>query len=302
MVSWILVGQKEPPPGSVPTEALEAAPPELAEGGGAFLPRGPMEGRCRLCGVQGKLTKEHLPPASANNKGTVTAYDFDAWLTSDGELERVQGNSQQGGLFAHTLCASCNNKTGSWYAEEYRRWAERTMQIFAQMSSPLKEIDKRQDVSGVEVLFQSVDPGAFVRQCLTIMCSMSGPWDLAGRHPDVQRIILEKEAAPLPEPLSLGLGFLAGPLGRTTGPTLHLELESQKWQWMIELAYPPILINMVLAGSPLDYPLLDLGQYTGSIPGDRTDLEFTAPIVFTHTPYPGDYRATGEMSATKGGP
>lgn len=300
-MSWILVGQKEPPPASVPSAALEAAPPELAEGGAAFLPRGPMEGRCRLCGARAKLTKEHLPPASANNKGVLTAYDFDAWLSSDGELDRAEGKHQQGGLFAHTLCASCNNKTGSWYAEEYGRWAERTMQIFAQLSSPLKEIDKRQDVSGVGVLFESVDPGAFVRQCLTIMCSMSGPWDLAGRHSEVKSLILEREVAPLPEPLSLGLGLLAGPLGRTSGPTLHVDLESLQWRWMIELAYPPMVINLVLAGSPLDYPLLDLGQYTASKPGERQDLEFTAPIVFTHTPYPGDYRATGEMVVAEGG-
>ena len=43
------------------------------------LPRKPVTGRCRLCGQEAVLTKEHIPPKSSGNKRTARSRSLDDW-------------------------------------------------------------------------------------------------------------------------------------------------------------------------------------------------------------------------------
>lgn len=279
----------------VPAAALDAAPPELAEGGRGLLPRGPMEGRCLLCGQEGPLTREHIPPRAAGNRGVVTGYGYDEWIESDGDLAALSGETQQGGIFGYTLCADCNSKTGSWYGPEYLGWAQRGASCLRQLM-PLRDRDNREEFTETKVLFENVSPGSFARQVLTIMCSLSGPWDIAGRHPEIQDIVLHKAQAPLPAGLAMGIGLYGTPQARLAGPTLHIDRSSQRWQWLIEIAFPPFVLAATLAGDQTLISLFDLGQFTLGDPSEKGDLEMDLPLCWAHTPYPGDYRSRGQLA------
>jgi 5-methylcytosine-specific restriction endonuclease McrA len=78
-------------------------------------------GTCHLCGFVGKLTFEHVPPASAFNDRRISSPDIRAALALDDldlldSLPRRQSQRGQGG---YTLCGHCNSTTGSWYVPEY---------------------------------------------------------------------------------------------------------------------------------------------------------------------------------------
>lgn len=75
-------------------------------------------GQCHICGKYGKLSFEHIPPEAALNKGQVKAYSGEEILkTFHGEKARYQ--NMQRGMGRFSLCESCNNTTGQWYAATY---------------------------------------------------------------------------------------------------------------------------------------------------------------------------------------
>ncbi len=84
-------------------------------------------GNCKLCGQFKKLTFEHVPPKKAFNSSSVTVFPFDEviklYTCADGrmpwDISGLKGKIQQKGGGGYYLCQECNNKTGSWYIEEY---------------------------------------------------------------------------------------------------------------------------------------------------------------------------------------
>ncbi|MGJ8744433.1 hypothetical protein [Polaribacter sp.] len=75
-------------------------------------------GICRLCGNNAKLTFEHIPPKGAFNSSPV--YFQDAENLSDKSNYKYGGKKRSNkGAGGYHLCKSCNNNTGSWYANNY---------------------------------------------------------------------------------------------------------------------------------------------------------------------------------------
>lgn len=75
-------------------------------------------GICYICGKEDELTFEHIPPRKAFNWHRAKIYNgYEALSKSQGEPARYD-NSQQG-MGKYSLCQSCNNNTGTWYAQAY---------------------------------------------------------------------------------------------------------------------------------------------------------------------------------------
>lgn len=84
-----------------------------------------VEGICHLCGKYKKLSFEHVPPKSANNKDRARLLTgkeiFNTTKLSKGKS--LKYINQQQGAGNYTLCNECNNNTGDWYAKEYTKFA-----------------------------------------------------------------------------------------------------------------------------------------------------------------------------------
>jgi hypothetical protein len=91
------------------------------------MSRRSVEGICRPCGAVGKLSFEHVPPESAFNSRPIYVASFKDFFGHD--LDSIRGRQQQRGAGAHTLCESCNSRTGSWYGSSYAEWAEQGMNV-----------------------------------------------------------------------------------------------------------------------------------------------------------------------------
>lgn len=253
----------------------------------------------RICGADGPLTRKHVPPRSAGNAGPGTEHTWEEWLgASKDELPRdiPGGRVIQGGIWGRTLCESCNNLVGARYVPEYKGWAARAVNVLRQLPPPA-ELDRRESFTRATVEFKNVDPGAFVRAAVAAMCSVSAGWDIAGRHPGIRRIILDGAAEPLPKGLRLYLSLYWGPLARICGPSLHVDRETGAWEWITELAHPPLALLMVLDGSGQEPGLLDIGQWTTRAPEKRANFEGDLDVSFGHVPYPGEYRTRGQIEA-----
>ena len=85
-------------------------------------------GKCRLCGENKKLSFEHVPPESAFNSRPVFFQDYENLHDKSSYVygKRKQSLRGAGGMY---LCISCNNNSGSWYANDYKEFTEIGMYV-----------------------------------------------------------------------------------------------------------------------------------------------------------------------------
>ncbi len=99
-------------------------------------------GTCRICGRNvAELTFEHVAPRAALNNEQTRVYGIDDWMRRGDDGLLTAGRVEQRGAGDYTLCADCNNKTGSWYGTELRRAAKSAGRILRQL--PLDELDAK---------------------------------------------------------------------------------------------------------------------------------------------------------------
>jgi hypothetical protein len=282
-------------------QGLAAAPANyLGENTVAFLPKKPAQGLCRLCGKTARLTKEHVPPKQSGNKSRSTEYKLSAWLENQDLDDMGRGKIHQGGIYGYTLCSQCNSVTGRRYGSEYQKWAFGGYAALAGL--PLDKMNGRNGPFALKVQFGKTDnpvhPGALVRQVLSMMCSLSGTWDLAGSYPVIKSIVLDEATVPLPSNLDLGMSLYAGPRARMVGPQLKVDLHEKTWQWLMEIAYPPFSFVLVLASSTED-PLNGLVLNEWSMQATKAPLAFKGEIGvgFGWSPYPADFRTRAQIEA-----
>lgn len=127
-------------------------------------------GICHLCGRETKLTFEHLPPKSANNK-------YKTKLITGKEIfnvEKLKRNeslryiSQQQGAGGYTLCQECNNNTGDWYAQEYIKFAN-------SMTYILNNQDNIKNSKGIELYSDKMYYQRIFKQILCMFLSTIQP-------------------------------------------------------------------------------------------------------------------------------
>lgn len=81
---------------------------------------------CRICReAPATLSYEHVPPRAAFNDEPTTVYGLADWLAREEDGQMRGGRIEQRGAGASTLCARCNNNTGSWYGTELALAARR---------------------------------------------------------------------------------------------------------------------------------------------------------------------------------
>ncbi len=120
-------------------------------------------GHCRICGKYTQLTFEHIPPRDALNNYPARMYSGDELLKKyRGEPGRYR--NQQKGMGGYTLCSSCNNNTGQWYAPAYNLAARATAAML------LKEPPQQHGVFYV-MDTKEFEPLAFVKQVVAMFCS-----------------------------------------------------------------------------------------------------------------------------------
>ncbi|MBA3920393.1 MAG: hypothetical protein H0X31_01270 [Nostocaceae cyanobacterium] len=156
-------------------------------------------GTCCICGAIGKLSYEHVPPEKAYNTATAIEYKWqDAVLTG----KQGKGRQQQGGLGGYTLCIQCNSDTGSWYGNEYVKWARTCHSILQRwVASGLGE-------STFTIL--NVYPLRFLKQTVTMFFSLIGQYSgpvFSANHPQLMEFVLDKQNNQLPSGFRFWMNF-----------------------------------------------------------------------------------------------
>jgi hypothetical protein len=161
-------------------------------------------GECGLCGRRGNLTKTHVPPRCAGNRGRVKRFT----IISDSEHRAAATTKRIGGVHFYGLCARCNGDLQGMYDGEYCKLAKALWPIATDSAIHLPP--------RVRVPDTTVRPGAVARSVVI------GAFALNPRmrevHPDLARALVSRDASTtIPEPLTLNLALTRGPNARVTG-------------------------------------------------------------------------------------
>lgn len=140
-------------------------------------------GKCTLCGKATTLTRAHVPPKAAFNRGNFW------WGGTTPDSNLSYGRKQFGGANRYAHCEACRSSTSPW-DDEYIRWAH----CFAGhlVRSPWK--GERTHISGELV---DVRPGRFIRAAIAGMTALTPT--LIDSHPALVRAVREGTPAQSPE-------------------------------------------------------------------------------------------------------
>lgn len=180
---------------------------------------------CAICGTVGKLTFEHIPPKAAFNNKPVFIQNAENLFESKSRLFEKKKKSPKG-FGRHSLCESCNNNTGSWYAKDFGSFAQQGIENLKLFKTP------NERVHGI----YKIKPLNVIKQIAAMFMST----DTSGhfRSRGFTEFILNKESQVFPEKFTLYLYSNISDIKRLMGAQVVYvpELGIQKWS---EITFPP---------------------------------------------------------------
>ena len=131
------------------------------------------EGKCRICGVIGPFTFEHIPPRGALNSSPTMMYSGEELFKRlyAGDVDPTKGlryKTMQQGYGHHVLCQRCNNNTGTFYAPHYNDLAKAII-------AKLKNEDLNSSIENHEmnIKVRGMNGLAVFKQIISMFCCTS---------------------------------------------------------------------------------------------------------------------------------
>lgn len=259
-----------------------------------------VEGVCSICGREGPLTFEHVPPQAAFNKSKVlTCSGFD-YLKRDPEnlpweMKGVRETVEQGGAGGYTLCERCNNTTGAWYARDYVHFVECAMQS--------KDHPSLLHVEGAPFVFMQFEHVYLLRiikQVLAMFASVCGP-GLANANPELRRLVLGKDERGLnPDHVGIYCYAWQGEMQRRAGVSGWMGLTGSSWRERVLAEFSTIPFGFVLEFAPHGGTgLWDITDFANQFSyDDSAAFSWLVPIRENNTIFPGDFRTRQQVLDT----
>ena len=249
-------------------------------------------GKCALCGIEGELTFEHIPPRSAFNdtpSRPVSGHElFKAENLNDAErmpwdTTGMQYTHQQKGMGYYCLCQSCNNNTGTLYGDSYVVLA-RTVHNAMTKRTP-------DDPNGIG--FREMYPLRFIKQVISMFCSINNPND--PKMEELRKFVLDKDAKGLDRTkYKLCMYFTETTLRKYNGVCAVLKKTSAGLESMILSEITAYPFGFILYFNPTetwDYKGTDITECADFGYDDKADILFPWKIEEMNDHFPEVFRS-----------
>lgn len=244
-------------------------------------------GLCCICGVEGKLSFEHVPPRSAFNDRPVLVANVKELIGDwDCELRSVKGKVHQLGAGDYTLCDKCNNNTGAWYGKAFADWAYQAFHVLT-------------FARGEPTLYYQfrIFPLRVIKQIVCMFFSSNGP-RVRTAHPDLVKFVLNREDSYLRPAIRIYAYYNLSPVYRRSGVGSRLNIEKQQGYTFSEIASWPLGYVMTLESKAPDDRPVDISFFANYCYDDWKEFSFRLPVLSVYSPYPADFRSQEEILVT----
>ena len=249
-------------------------------------------GKCRICGYEGEMTFEHLPPKSANNRMEAKVYSGEAILKLLTEEERIPWNfthlryqSMQRGTGDYSLCESCNNLTGAYYGEAYSDIANDFMKYYINN----KELIEENDVLECTL---HIFPLRFIKQVLSMFCSTT--MGLVDEYPELKQLILNKEQLLNYPNFKVSMYLLKDNVYFVTDKNAELTIATGETRFVSEMCLFPLGFVFDYDKHTKDNSLLDITSFLSYKYDDDRKIKMVIPIKHKNIPLPLNYEGREE--------
>lgn len=239
--------------------------------------RTPVIGICRVCGIDGKLTYEHVPSRSAFNAEPATIYTYDQWLALDA-TGRGRYELKQRGSGYYAFCETCNStRGGTWYVPEYEAWVHAGAEIIlALKAEPPPNVV-------ANITLHDVRPALFAKQMVMMLLALNAP-EFGESFPELREYVRERDAVGLPDRFRFFLSLLNVDVARYGGLYSTLNFETRKAFAVTDLLYPPFAYTLTIdEQGPKPRPG-EITWFTTLVPDDRRKITLTLPYNVTVLP------------------
>lgn len=240
-------------------------------------------GNCVICGTYGELTQEHVPPKKAFNNNR---YYIHLLNDKDPFAEPIRKWHKQGGIRFPTLCYSCNNNTGSWYANDYVNWCYFGMDI-------LRRSKGRPSL----YYFNKIYPLRIIKQIIVMMFSTNDDV-FREMNPYLERFVMNKHLTHLPDEYSVYMYYNLEGNPRYQGYAVMSD--GGKMSVLSEVTFPPYGFVLTMQDSECpDNRLTDI-TYFSCFQYDtewEVDLHLNPLPTWLHNS-PADYRSKEDIQQT----
>lgn len=243
------------------------------------------KGICSICGFEGSLSYEHVPPRAAFNDSPVIEIEFYKALDLDFD-EKPRGRINQKGAGGYTLCEKCNNITGKWYARRFTDWCYQGMNILRMARG-----------NPTLMYMQYTFPFSIIKQIITMFFSVNGP-GFASSHPDLVQFILDRDRKYLSPKYGVYVYYNTTGYIKRTPIGVGFDVRRNVRTVMSELTFPPFGYLLTFNSPPPDRRLFDISHFAKYGYEEFSVQELRLPALPIHTMFPGDYRTKEEVRET----
>ncbi|WP_207428904.1 hypothetical protein [Pedobacter sp. SYSU D00535] len=237
------------------------------------------EGNCVLCGKWGPLTFEHIPPQCASNNKVIYVQKHEHLFEENSKLFGKKMRSQRG-FGKQTLCASCNNDTGSWYVKDFCEFSKQGLEVFT--ANTIKEYVRGEYI---------IKPQNVLKQILMMFVAADSD-GAVGQIEGVREYLLNKDNCNFPPDIKIYLYSNSSSHKRLLGYMTVWDKEGDqlvKKQWS-EINFKPFGYFLTHNSPPPNPFLVDITDF-GSTPFDKKMIvTLTTAHLVVQNPMIGYYK------------
>lgn len=248
-------------------------------------------GVCRICGKTGKLTKEHIPPKGAYNKGDYYISKVNPLLENRNttkfeeliEFDITKSTKKQGGIGFYTLCRYCNNNTGGWYGKAYVDWIQQTIN---HLRTPY--------IGKVTVTQTQIFPLRIIKQIVAMFFSLNHE-SFRVEFPSLVNFILHKENTKLDDRIRVFAYYMEKGSVRYLANNFIGHIAETKVYHVSEIAFPPIGFVICLNNDKPATELKEITWFSSYNYDEYINYEQQFNFLPTYLQVPCDYRSEVEI-------
>jgi hypothetical protein len=241
-------------------------------------------GVCHICGIDGELSFEHVPPRSAfNNHPVFVPHLEDLIGKLDCDFGNMKGKTDQLGAGEYTLCKKCNNNTGAWYGNAFVGWAYQAYHI----------LNYTKGEPFLSYQFK-IYPLRVIKQIICMFFSTNGP-KFHKAHPDLIKFVLDKEANNIRPEIRIYTYYNLGGTSRQSGVACLFKVDQNRYHIFSEIGFFPLGYVMTLESEVPDNRPVDISFFASYSYNDFKEFSLRLPVLPISTYLPGDYRNSEEV-------
>ena len=245
-----------------------------------------IDGICRLCGSNTKLSFEHVPPATTLNRNTkYVSVEFEKLFQSRNILkDPPKGKVKQGGIGYNSFCRDCNSFLGSNYVNAYKKWVRGGLELL-----------RNTEYSFHTYQINEIDPNTILKQIIAMFLAINSE-NFVVSFPELSEFVKDPESQELPEKYKVFCYLTRAERFRYMPYAVQGNFSTGISIQCSEIAFPPYGYVLTIDHHDSINLLSEITGFKNFPIAEKHTLRIRMAQLPTYMPFPLDYRSEEKVN------